>query len=175
MILYDLSKFIIRNNLLYPKKISFCYHGSVVLCRCETDNISIPYTDLKPRINKFFLTKWQQRWNNNINKKLFQINPTLREGRPAFWKLRRKQVIIFRLRIGHTSLTHSFILKQGQPPQCLTCQTPYTIKHMLVECGALAVTGERHFKTDYMRDMFEIVHRDDVLSFLRYTGLNLKI
>ena len=24
----------------------------------------IPYTDLKPKINKFFSTKWQQCWNN---------------------------------------------------------------------------------------------------------------
>ena len=40
------------------------------------DNISIPYTDLKPQINKFFLTKWQQRWNNNINNKLSQIKAT---------------------------------------------------------------------------------------------------
>ena len=76
---------------------------------------------------------------------------------------------------GHTSLTHSFILKQGQPPQCLTCQTPFTIKHVLVECGALAITREGHFKTGNMRDMFENVHMDDVLSFLRDTGLYLKI
>ena len=139
------------------------------------DDISIPYTDLKPQINKFFLTKWQQCWNNNINNKLFQIKPILGEWRPAFRKSRKEQVILSRLRIGHTSLTHSFILKQRQPPQCLTCQTPYTIKHVLVECGALAITRERLFKTDNMRDMFENVHMDDVLSFLRDTGLYLKI
>ena len=50
------------------------------------DNIFIPYTDLKPQINKFFLTKWQQHWNNNINNKLFQIKPTLGEWKPAFGK-----------------------------------------------------------------------------------------
>ena len=48
------------------------------------DNISIPYTDLKPQINKFFLTKWQQRWNN-INHKLFQIKPTL--GEPTLFNI----------------------------------------------------------------------------------------
>ena len=126
------------------------------------DNISIP--DLKPQINKFFFTKWQQCWNNNISNKLFQIKPTLGEWKPAFRKSRKEQVIISRLWIGYTSLTHSFILKQGQPPQCLTCQTPYTIKHGLVECGALAIPREWHFKTDNMREMFENVHMDDVIS-----------
>ena len=52
------------------------------------NNISILYTDLKPQI-KFFLIKWQQCWNNNINNKLFQINPTLGEWRPAFRKSKK--------------------------------------------------------------------------------------
>ena len=110
-----------------------------------------------------------------MNNKLFQIKPTLGEWRPAFKKSRKEQVIISQLRIGHTSLTHSFILKLEQPPQCLTYQTLYTIRFVLVECGALAITRERHFKTDNMRDMFENVHIDDVLSFLRDTELYLKI
>ena len=44
-----------------------------------------------------------------------------------------------------------------------------------MECGAQANTRKRHFKTDYMRDMFENVYMDDVLSFLKDTGLYLKI
>ena len=72
----------------------------------------IPYTDLKPKINEFVHTKWQKCWNNNIYNKLFQLKPTLGEWRPAFRISRRERVIIFQLHIGHTSLTHSFILKQ---------------------------------------------------------------
>ena len=87
------------------------------------DNTSIPYTDLIPQINRFFVTKWQKFWNDSIDK-LFQIKPTLGEWRPAFRKSRMEQVVISRLRIGHTKLTHSFILQQEQPPQYLTCQMP---------------------------------------------------
>ena len=39
-----------------------------------------------------------------------------------------------------------------------------SIKHVVVECGALAITRERHFKTDNKRDIFENVHIDAVLS-----------
>ena len=74
------------------------------------DQIKIPYTHLKPTINKFLLTKWQQRWNNNIHNKLFQIQLTLVEWRPALRKS-REQVTISRLEIGHTRLAYSFILK----------------------------------------------------------------
>ena len=99
------------------------------------DKSRIPYTDLKPTINKFLHTKWQQQWSNNINNKLFQIHPTLGEWRLALRKSRREQVVISRLRIGHTRLTHSFILKQEPQPQT-TC----TVKHILIECRAFAVT-----------------------------------
>ena len=37
------------------------------------DKSRIPYTDLKPKIDKFLHTKWQQRWSNNIYNKFFQI------------------------------------------------------------------------------------------------------
>ena len=69
----------------------------------------IPYTDLRPKINKFFFTKWQEIWNNNIHNKLFQIKPSLGEWRPAFRKS-RERVTISRLCIGQRRLTHSFII-----------------------------------------------------------------
>ena len=61
------------------------------------DKSRIPYTDLKPTINKFLHTKWQQQSSNNIHNKLFQIPPTLGEWRPASRKSRREQVVISRL------------------------------------------------------------------------------
>ena len=122
------------------------------------DNTTIPYTHLKPQINRFLFTKWQQCWNDSITNKLFQIKPTLGEWRPAFRKSRMELVIISRLRIGHSRLTHSFILKQEQPPQCLTCQTPYTIKHILMECDVLDTARERHFKADNERSVWEHQH-----------------
>ena len=77
------------------------------------DKFRIPYTDLKPTINKFLHTKWQQQWSNNIHNKLFQIQPTLGEWRSASGKSRREQVVISRLRIDHARLTHSFIFETG--------------------------------------------------------------
>ena len=79
------------------------------------------------------------------------------------------------LHIGHTRLTHSFILKQEQQPQCASCQTPCTVKHFLVECKAFALIRKRFFNTNNMKDIFEKVNMDDVLSFLREKRLYQKI
>ena len=139
------------------------------------DKSRIPYIDLKPTINKFLHTKWQQQWSNNTHNKLFQIQPTLGEWRPASRKSRRELVVISRLWIGHTRLTHSFILKQEPQPQCLTCQTTCTVKHILIECRVFAVIRKRFFKVNSLTDLFENVRIDDVLSFLRETELYPKI
>ena len=133
--------------------------------------ISIPYTDLKSINSKFLRKQWQQQWDMNIHNKLFQIQPTFGEWRPAFRTSRREQVVISRLRIGHTRLIHAFILKQEPQPQCLTRQTTCTVKHLLIECRAFGVIRKRFFKVTSLTELFENVKIDDVLSFLRETGL----
>ena len=139
------------------------------------DKSTIPYTDLKPTINKFLHTKWQQQWSNNIHDKLFQIRSTIGEWRPASRKSRRKQVVISRLRIGHTRLTHSFILKQKPRSQCLTYQTTCTVKHILIECRIFTVIRKRFFKVNNLTDLFENVKIDDILCFSRETEFHKKI
>ena len=99
----------------------------------------------------------------------------LGEWKPASRKSRREQVVISRLRIGHTRLTHTFILKQEPQLQCLTCQTTCTVKHILKESRTFAVIRKRFFKVNNLTDLFENVKIDDFLSFLRETGLYQKI
>ena len=125
--------------------------GDIFIYKCPR----VPYTDLKPTSNKFFYTKWQQQWSNNIHNKLFQIQPTLGEWRPASRKSRREQVVISRLRIGHTRLTHSFILIHEPQPQYSTCLTTYTVKYIFIKCRTFAVTRKRFFKVNNLTDLFE--------------------
>ena len=96
------------DSMSYSKEIIICWTPSHIGVRGNeradlaaksaldlTPNKSrIPYTDLKPTINKFLHTKWQQQWSNNIHNKLFQIQPSLGEWRPASRKSRREQVVI---------------------------------------------------------------------------------
>nr|CAD7196215.1 unnamed protein product [Timema douglasi] len=53
-------------------------------------------------------------------------------------KSRREEVIVTRLRVGHTSLTHGFLLKGDPPPVCEFCDAPLSVYHILVECRKLA-------------------------------------
>ena len=50
------------------------------------------------------------------------------------WK---NEITLSRLRIGHTRITHSYLLEGKQQPMCYACQTKYTVKHILIECTDL--------------------------------------
>ena len=91
-------------------------------------NTKIPYTDLKPLINKFIHKKWQKSLVDQTQNKLHHIQDTIGEW-PAGYRRNRKEVIISRLRIGHTHITHWHLQKGEDSPICSTCKVPLTVKH----------------------------------------------
>ena len=65
----------------------------------------IPYTDLKPLINKFIIKKWQKSWDDQTQNKLHHIQYSIGEW-PAGYKRNRKEVIISMQSTSHNQ-THS--------------------------------------------------------------------
>ena len=63
-----------------------------------------------------------------------------------------RAVIQYRLRIGHTRLTHSFLLSGDDLPESGTCQCPLTVKHILVECVDLKDVRNKHFVASSIKD-----------------------
>nr|CAH7736923.1 unnamed protein product [Callosobruchus chinensis] len=49
---------------------------------------------------------------------------------------RADRVLLHRLRIGHTALTHSYLLPNN-PPNCSLCSIRLTISHVIRECPSL--------------------------------------
>ena len=75
----------------------------------------LPYTDLKYKIKQIITKRWQQLWDENAQNKLGQIEPLLKERKREASNTRREETFLSRLRIGHTRLTHDFILKEEPP------------------------------------------------------------
>jgi ribonuclease HI len=49
--------------------------------------------------------------------------------------VRKLDTVLTRIRIGHTRLTHSYLLAREPRPQCSHCQSELTIEHILVQCA----------------------------------------
>lgn len=92
----------------------------------------IVHQDTKTKINEEIKTKWQAEWTTIDNNKLRQIKPTINPW-PTIGN-RREATVITRLRIGHTKLTHKYLLDKKAQEQCNTCKKPITVEHIITEC-----------------------------------------
>lgn len=78
---------------------------------------------------------WERRWRDEDGRtQLHDIKLTTEVWSSSSRKNRLEEKALAKLRIGHTYLTHSFILQHGDRPQCSTCRTPLTVKHILIDC-----------------------------------------
>ena len=135
----------------------------------------VPYTDLKPHINSFIANKWQERWSSCQDNKLFKIKPTLGVWPSGFRNSRKEEVVLSRLRIGHTYFTHSYILRQENPPECTACQEIYSVRHVLIDCIDLGLIRPRFYTVPDMKTLFDTISVDRILSFVKEVNLFNKI
>ena len=59
------------------------------------------------KIQLFISSLWQERWDEEVDNKLHAIMPQIDEKYYSRCTNKKDEVIINRLRIGHTRLTHS--------------------------------------------------------------------
>ena len=141
----------------------------------EPTSFKIPFSNFKPSINKYILEEWQTSWNNSIGNKLLDIKPTIGEYQSVVRNFRREEVVLARLRLGHTRVTHSYLLQGEEHPQCVGCDAPFTVRHFLLECGDFAQVRNNCFHVDNMKELFQDIHIDSIMTFLRQINLFNKI
>ena len=140
----------------------------------EPTSFKIPFSNFKPSINKYILEECQTSWNNSIGNKLLDIKPTIGEYQTVVRNIRR-EVVLARLRLGHTRDTHSYSLQGEEQPQCVGCYAPFTVRIFLLECGDFAQVRNHCFHVDNMKELFQDIHIDSIMTFLRQINLFNKI
>ena len=87
---------------------------------------------------------WQAEWDRCVSNKLHSVKPLL--GYSNLSSLSRQgAVVLRRLRIGHTRLTHSYLLNRQDQPQCSHCDCALTVAHVLLECNHYEMVRQRYF------------------------------
>ena len=93
----------------------------------------------------------------------------------SYRKKRKEEAILSRLRIGHSRTTHSYFLEPKQQPTCHACQTKYTVKHILIECTDLVHIKETFYRANDMKELFQKIEMNNIISFLKAVNLYRKI
>lgn len=77
---------------------------------------------------------WQLEWDREYDNKLHVIKPIFALWESSFHRERRVEVLLCRLRIGHTRLTDLHFLRDENVKLCAHCGKGLTVLHILWHC-----------------------------------------
>ena len=85
-----------------------------------------------------------------------------------------------RLRIGHTKLTHGYLMESPHLPSpiCQTCHVQITIQHIIEDCPKYAKERDIYFRQKKMKEILEESPNFSIrnlIKFLKDTDLYDKI
>ena len=78
--------------------------------------------------------EWQRRWDDVAVNKLKDIKVTVAPWKSSCRDIRGEEVLLCRLRIGYSRMTHSFLLRRLDPPHCTNCNSVLSIRHVVLDC-----------------------------------------
>ncbi|GFU54330.1 putative RNA-directed DNA polymerase from transposon X-element [Trichonephila clavipes] len=93
---------------------------------------AVPLSDMKRVIKHHIFKIWQESWSQQLDNKLHSVKPVI--GAWPVMPMRRTDVKLTRLRIGHTRFTHRHLLLGEDAPECPSCKVSYTVRHILIDC-----------------------------------------
>ena len=107
-------------------------------------NLPVPSSDFSSLIRYHLLKQWQESWNSELPNKLHSIEPKVNVFN--LYRLpRRDEIIIHRLRIGHSFITHGFLLRGETCPRCSACDVDLTVEHILLHWVSFATARDNSF------------------------------
>ena len=104
-----------------------------------------------------------------------KLSKAFRQTDKSFCNTRKENSVLNGLHIGHSYLTHSFILRKEEAPVCVACNTALTIKHILIDCADLLEVRKKYFEQKSLYSLFRNVSPEIIFDFLREIGLFYQI
>ena len=139
-------------------------------------HFKFPHTDYKKVIRDFIKTKWQKHWDKKHGDRPNKLHEIMSEIKPFHtYNLNRKEeIIIHRIRIGHTRLSHKYLMEDPlkREPPCNYCyDEQLSIKHIMIECPHFNRVRSKYFNVGDMHKLFQKIPLRIILAFLRESGL----
>ena len=125
-------------------------------------NVSFGITEIKSIIKQKAKERWQKLWNEEkkgrwLYKIQKRIGPMRRSERN-----RREEIIISRLRIGHTGLNRSlFLIGKHQTGKC-DCGEDETVEHVILNCSKYSIQRNR-----LIRKLSDMKMKLDIVDLLQ--------
>jgi ribonuclease HI/exonuclease III len=140
----------------------------------EVDIQHVPFQDMVIYYLGMVRNEWQRRWDDVAVNKLRPIKATVAPWMSSCRANRREEILLCRLRIGHSRLTHGYLLRRLDPPRCSECNGLLSIRHIVLECPGYDHLRQRYRLPNELASLLgddcDAVRR--LLLFVRETGLS---
>ena len=135
--------------------------------------LPLPYTDYFPTLKDIFKDKWTTQWRAS-GQKLLKVKDSVDKWARQTGFNRRDEVVLNRLRAGHTALTHGYLMSGvPTPPVCCLClDAVISVEHVFLECPELSDIRNHYLGTN--PNLKSLLGREISLqtyNFIRATGL----
>lgn len=88
------------------------------------------HTDTKKLIKKEVWEAFQRTWDEgNVNNKLGEIKPSVKPWKTAHLMNKKDEIVITRLRLGHTRITHEHLFERREVNKCI-CGENISVAHI---------------------------------------------
>lgn len=134
-----------------------------------------PPTNFIKLVRHSIRMKWDNEWKESKKTALHEVRNNIFEKAPIESLSRREQVLISRLRIGHTNATHQHLMQRQERPNC-SCSGTLSTKHLMLECQ----NHQEARREEKIPAELKLCLRDKesalrTLSYLKKTGLYSKM
>ncbi|GFO44013.1 ribonuclease hi [Plakobranchus ocellatus] len=146
--------------------------AKAALNRASCSGKLICWSDLKPQVNAYIHIVWQENWDAEGTNKLHQVLPNLGEdlSKRGEGAGRKQETVMCRLRVGHTWLTQSYLLKMCNS-LFAAYDSLYSFRHSLIECPDFQVTRRKYFSITDLYRLFREVNPPRIVGYLKELGV----
>ncbi|XP_055605898.1 uncharacterized protein LOC129754062 [Uranotaenia lowii] len=139
----------------------------------EDEQFMVDLKEVRKIVKNQITNRWQADWHSSSSNKLREVKNTVLPFKAVFQDNRREDVILARLRIGHTQLTHAFLLDRVDRPLCPRCNEALTVKHCMAMCPQLENERRNHGVPGNLREALADDSRmaKTVLEYLKFIQL----
>lgn len=103
-------------------------------------DIPLPAQDVLRSMRNKIWEVWQTEWHRTqVHLRQIKTSPCKYPDR----KCPSEQRVLSRMRIGHTRITHVYLMTNSPPPMCNFCGVQLTVQHFLVECRGFEQNRKR--------------------------------
>ena len=98
-------------------------------------NYQFVWLDLRAEVKKNIILNFEEKWNSvNPANKLKKVKPDIGPWYNLNKLNRKDSIVLSTLRLGHTNLTHCYLM-DSSPPPAWNCGNILTVEHIFEDCN----------------------------------------